>query len=78
MSIPELKLEIIKKVISISDGLILEEIIRLINQESALANTYQLTDEEQVALKEGLQDVEDGNLYSSESAEKMLEEWLKK
>jgi len=50
----------------------------LIKQESALANSYQLTDEEQAALKEGLQDVEDGNLYSSESAEKMLEEWLKK
>ena len=78
MSISELKLEIIKKVISISDGLILEEIIRLINQESALANTYQLTDEEQVALKEGLQDVADGNLYSSESAKNLLEEWLKK
>jgi len=78
MSIPELKLEIIKKVISISDGLILDEIIRLIKQESALANSYQLIDEEQAALKEGLQDVEDRNLYSSESAEKMLEEWLKK
>ena len=78
MSIPELKLEIIKKVISISDEHILEEVIRLINQESALANTYQLTDEEQAALKVGFQDVEDGNLYSSESAEKILEEWLKK
>jgi len=74
MSIYELKLEIIKKVISFFDGLILEEIIRLINQESALDNTYQLTDEEQAALKEGLQDVEDRNLYSSESVEKMLEE----
>jgi len=46
----------------------------LIKQESALANSYQLTDEEQAALKEGLQDVEDRNLYSSESVEKMLEE----
>jgi len=78
MSISELKLEIIKKVISISDEHILEEIIRLINQESDLANSYQLTDEEQAALKEGLQDVEDGNLYCLESAEKMLKEWLKK
>ncbi len=52
MSIPELKLEIIKKVNSISDEHILEEIIRLINQESALAHIYKLTEKERDAVQE--------------------------
>lgn len=78
MSVSELKLEIINKVISICDNHILEDIIRLLNQESALDNTYKLTNGESIAIKEGLQDVADGNLHTSESAEKMIKEWLKK
>jgi predicted AAA+ superfamily ATPase len=78
MSVSELKLEIINKVTSISDEQILEDIIRLINQESILAQTYKLTQEERNAVQKGLQDVADGNLHSSESAKNMLEEWLKK
>ncbi|MCH6200525.1 hypothetical protein MMU07_13120 [Aquiflexum sp. LQ15W] len=78
MSVSELKLEIINKVTSISDEKILEDIIRLINQESAMDQTYKLTEEERDAVQMGLEDVADGNLHSSESAKNMLEEWLKK
>lgn len=78
MSVSELKLEIINKVISICDNHILEDIIRLLNQESALDNTYKLTNGESIAITEGLQDVAEGNLHTSESAEKMIKEWLKK
>jgi hypothetical protein len=78
MSVSELKLEIINKVTSISDEHILEDIIRLLNQESALAESYKLTNEESIAIREGLQDVAEENLHTSESAEKMIEEWLKK
>jgi predicted AAA+ superfamily ATPase len=78
MSVSELKLEIINKVTSISDEQILEDIIRLINQESILAQTYKLTQEERNAVQKGLNDVADGNLHSSESAKNMPEEWLKK
>jgi predicted transcriptional regulator len=78
MSVSELKLEIINKVTSICDKHILEDMIRLLNQESALANTYKLTNGESIAIKEGLQDVAEGNLHTSKSAEKMIKEWLRK
>jgi predicted transcriptional regulator len=78
MSVAELKLEIINKVTSISDEHILEGIIRLLNQETALADIYNLTNEERIAIREGLQDVAEGNIHTSKSAEKMIEEWLKK
>ncbi|MCL6258505.1 hypothetical protein M3O96_05360 [Aquiflexum sp. TKW24L] len=78
MSVSELKLEIINKVTAISDEQVLEDIVRLLNQESDLANIYKLTDEERIAIQEGLQDVIDGNIHTSESAEKMLEDLLRK
>lgn len=56
MSVSELKLEIINKVTSISDAQILEDIIRLINQESALTKIYKLTEEERYAIQEGMQE----------------------
>lgn len=78
MSVQELQLEIINKVNSIADAYILEEINRLIDKESLLLEKYQLTDEEKTALEEGLQDVAAGDLHTSDSAQKMLEEWVKK
>lgn len=78
MSVQELQLEIINKVNSIADAYILEEIKRLIDKESLLLEKYQLTDEEKTALEEGLQDVATGDLHTSDIAQKMLEEWVKK
>lgn len=78
MSVPELKLEIMNRVTSISDEQVLEDIIRLLNQESTLAQFYKLTEEERDAVQRGLQEVANGNLHSSESAKNLLEEWLKK
>jgi hypothetical protein len=78
MSATELKLEIIKKITAIDDELILEEIFRVVVAESKLEGMYKLSDEEKKAVQAGLEDVRAGRVYSSEVADNMIKEWLKK
>lgn len=78
MSSTELKLQIISKITTITDELVLEEIYRLVNIESEMDSLYRLTDAERNAITEGLQDVKEGRIYSSEAAENMIKEWLEK
>jgi len=78
MSATELKLQIINKVSSITDELILEEIYRLVNIESKMDSIYRLTDEEKKAIELGLKDIAEGRIYTSEQADNMIKEWLKK
>ncbi len=78
MSAAELKLEIINKVSSITDDLVLEEIYKLVNLESKIDTIYCVTDQEREAVEVGLIDVKEGRVYSSESAESLINTWLKK
>lgn len=78
MSSTELKLQIISKITSITDELVLEEIYRLVNIESEMDSLYRLTYAERSAIAEGLKDVKEGRVYSSEAAENMIKEWLEK
>lgn len=78
MSSSELKLQIISKIATITDELILEEIYKLVNLESGMDSLYRLTDAERNAIAEGLEDVKEGRVYSSEAAENMIKEWLAK
>lgn len=78
MSSTELKLQIISKITTITDELILEEIYRLVNRESGMDSLYRLTDAERNAIAEGLEDVKEGRVYSSEAVENMIKEWLEK
>jgi len=75
MSAAELKLKIINKVSSIEDEMILEEILKLVDLESEMDSVYKLTNIERKALDEGLKDVSEGKVYSSQIAEKMIQEW---
>lgn len=74
----ELRQLIIKKINLISDNQVLEEIYRLLEHESKITTTYSLSDEEKLAIDQGLQDIKAGKLYSSEEADELLEKWLKK
>ena len=78
MSATELKLQIINKITSIEDELILEEIYKLVSLESEMDSVYRLTDAERTAVDLGLKDVKEGRVYSSEAAENMIKEWLGK
>ncbi|NBP68411.1 MAG: hypothetical protein EBU52_06660 [Cytophagia bacterium] len=78
MSASELKLHIINKVSSINDASILEEIYKLVNMESEIDTEYRLSAEEKKAIELGLKDIEEGRVYTSEQADNMLKEWLRK
>ena len=78
MSSAELKLRIINKVSSINDELILQEIYRLINIESDMDSIYKLSEEEKKAVEMGLKDLKEGRVYTSEQADNMIKEWLRK
>jgi hypothetical protein len=78
MSVTELKLRIINKITTIEDELILEEIFRLVDRESEMDSVYRLTDDERKAVDLGLKDIKEGRVYSSEAADNMIKEWLKK
>ena len=78
MSVTELKLQIINKISAIEDKLVLEEIFKLVEIESEMDSIYRLTDKEQKALEIGLNDVKKGRVYSSEAADNMIKEWLRR
>jgi hypothetical protein len=78
MSITELKLQIISKITAIEDELILEEIYKLVELESKMDSFYRLTDDERKAVEIGLKDIKENRVYSSEAADNMIKEWLRK
>ncbi len=78
MSATELKLRIINKITTIEDELILEEIYKLVDIESGMDSVYRLTIDERKAIDLGLKDVKENRVYSSEAADNMIKEWLRK
>jgi len=78
MSESELKLQIMNRIAAIEDELILEEIYKMVDREAGLDAVYKLTTDEKKAIDAGLEDIKAGRAYSSEVADKMLKEWLKK
>lgn len=52
--------------------------MQLVQREKELKVLYKLSDDEQKAVNEGLEDVRDGKIHSSIVAENMIREWLKK
>ena len=78
MSVIELKSQIINKVNSIEDELLLEEIYNLINIQSESDSIYRLTSIEKAAIEVGLQEIKNGRTVPSEKANSIISEWLKK
>jgi len=78
MSASELKLQIINKITTIEDELILEEIYKLVDLESGMDSIYRLTVDERKAIDIGLKDIKENRVYSSEAADNMIKEWLRR
>ena len=78
MSATELKRQIINRVTAMTDESTLEEIYKLVNLEFEMESVYELTENERSAIEIGLNDVKAGRVYTSEAAENMIKEWLKK
>lgn len=78
MSISDLKSDIINKVQQSNDEGLLNEVYNLIKAEADLENVYVLTDVEKTLVEEGLEDLKAGRVVSSEKANELIREWLKK
>jgi hypothetical protein len=78
MSTTDLKLHIINKIAAIEDELILEEIYKLLDMESGTDSFYTLTTEERKAIDVGVKDIKENRVYSSEVADNIIKEWLRK
>ena len=76
MTTVDLKERIIEQVKSTEDEAILAEVHFLLKAEST--KFYEMTEPELEAVKEALQDSKAGKVYSSEQANQMIQEWLKK
>ncbi len=74
----ELKSKIISKVHAIEDEEILKEIYDLIKIESEIDTIYHVSEIEKKAIEAGLKDIENGKVVSSEKANELIRQWLKK
>lgn len=78
MSATELRSKIIERIATIEDESVLREIFDLISFEAKVDAVYRLTDAEKKAIEIGLKDIANGEVYTSQVADQMLKEWLKK
>jgi hypothetical protein len=65
--------KIIEKVNTINDPKLLSELLQAIELEHEIEHFHQLTNDEKVAIDEGIDDADSGNLYSSSEASNTYE-----
>jgi hypothetical protein len=78
MTTTELKKRLLKKIDTIDNDLILEEMLRLAGVEEDLETIYHLTDKQIESVKEAQQEYERGECISGEEADKIIREWLER
>jgi predicted transcriptional regulator len=78
MSTLEMKKELIEKIQSTNDEVLLEEVYRLLEINNEEIDTIILSDYQKAKINAGIKDMETGNFLSNEDANKEIEEWLKK
>ena len=71
------KEKIIAKINSIESEALLQEILELISIEADLNEVYEVSDEQKAAIDEGLNDVENGRVYTQSEADELIKEWSK-
>jgi len=72
------KERIITRVNQINDPQLLEDILRAVDLELNLEESYQLTELESAAVAEGLKDANEGKLYSQSEAREFVRQWQRK
>lgn len=73
LNIQNTKIELMKWLASIEDVSILNKILEIRKSDS---NSYQLTQDEAQAVREGLADVDSGNVIDHSEVRKLYEQWL--
>jgi len=72
-----IKEQIINRVNSINNPVILNEILKLISAESEIDKIYRLPQAERKNVNEGIENADNGNVLIQEDSEKLISKWLK-
>ncbi len=78
MTTTELKKRLIKRINSIEDELLLQEMSRFIDIQDDESDIYCFTDEESRAIEEAREAYARGEFLTNEEANKEVDEWLEK
>ena len=76
MNTAELKIDLINRIIEITDRIKLDEILQLLKFQND--ESYQLSYEEKKAIEEAQQQVEEGKVIYDSDVQKEINEWLSK
>lgn len=76
MTTLDLKKKLIKRINSLDDDLLLQEISRLAGIDEEESDIYYFTKEESDAVEEARKQYERGEYLSNEEANKLFDEWL--
>jgi len=78
MTVVELKEKLIAKINSTNDVELLDELSWIIDVEEPSSEPYKMSQGEIDAVREGLEQIKNGQYVSDEEANSQIEEWLKK
>lgn len=73
-----IKEKIKDRINNINDPHLLDELLRAVELEYEIEHTENLTQDEKIAIDEGISNAEAGNLHSNLEASQLVKKWLKK
>jgi len=73
------KEKIIEKIHTINDEAVLRELLEIIDLELGMGgDLVKVTDQQKLAIDEGLKNLDEGKFFSNNDARKITDEWLRK
>ncbi len=78
MTVKDLKQKLIRRIDQSENSELLEEMYRLIANEESDENLYELSEDQIRAVEEGQLQYKEGEILTSDQADKDVEEWLGK
>lgn len=77
MSTAELKIEVINRIVNISDQIKLKDLLQLLKFQSE-ESIFITNEEEKSAISEARKEIVEGNTFSNEDVQTEINEWLRK
>lgn len=78
MKTAEIREKLIREINSSDNKNLLEELYRYLNRENRTQKSYNLSDEQKLAIEEAREQINKGDYLTSEEANQEIDEWLKR
>ncbi|SKB59787.1 hypothetical protein SAMN05660776_1988 [Salegentibacter holothuriorum] len=78
MKTAEIREKLIREINSSDNKNLLEELYRYLDRENKTQKTYNLSDEQKLAIEEAREQINNGDYLTSEEANQEIDEWLKR